>query len=227
MLRAPDSPQLNSQQASNQTVKADSTNQTNPSQEQPNNNSVLNNVNSNNADNIVFSSPVPPLSSMSSTGTSTLHARRESDAMSLEDGQTDRHRQNSTEKRRYNLSDFQILNTLGTGSFGRVHLVQDLSKKEYRALKVMKKSEVVRLKQVEHTINEKTILEQLRHPFLVHLFGVFQDSQNLYLVLEYVQGGELFTYLRKSGVSNDAPIVRFCCNSATQCNCSTIAKWTI
>lgn len=65
-------------------------------------------------------------------------------------------------------------------------------------MKVLKKSEVVRLKQVEHTINEKTILDQVDHPFLVNMHSSFQDSHNLYMVLEYVVGGELFTYLRKS-----------------------------
>lgn len=67
-------------------------------------------------------------------------------------------------------------------------------------MKVLKKSEVIKLRQVEHTMNEKLILEKLNHPFLVKMLGTFQDSTNLYLVLEYVQGGELFTYLRKSGV---------------------------
>ncbi|TPX47991.1 hypothetical protein SeMB42_g03136, partial [Synchytrium endobioticum] len=155
------------------------------------NNGIGNNCST---DGILFSPPVPPLSSMSSAGTSPLQTRRES-VLSVEDGLSGHHHV----RRRYKLSSLQVLNTLGTGSFGRVHLVLDVAAKEYRALKVMKKTEVVRLKQVEHTINEKTILEQLRHPFLVNLFGVFQDSQNLYLVLEYVQGGELFTYLRKSG----------------------------
>lgn len=67
-------------------------------------------------------------------------------------------------------------------------------------MKVLKKAEIIKLRQVEHTMNEKLILEQLDFPFLVKILGTFQDSNNLYLVLEYVQGGELFTYLRKSGV---------------------------
>ncbi|TPX32142.1 hypothetical protein SmJEL517_g04729 [Synchytrium microbalum] len=148
----------------------------------------------NNPDPIMFTPPAPL-----STVPSLIHvsSRRQSDAMSVEDDSLARNQQHPNHS--FQLSDFQIMNTLGTGSFGRVHLVQELATKEYRALKVMKKSEVVRLKQVEHTINEKTILEQLRHPFLVHLYGTFQDSQNLYLVLDYIPGGELFTYLRKSG----------------------------
>ncbi|RKP09664.1 kinase-like domain-containing protein [Thamnocephalis sphaerospora] len=95
------------------------------------------------------------------------------------------------------LKDFHISRTLGTGSFGRVHLVQHRETGVYYAMKVLKKSEVVRLKQVEHIVNEKSILEQTRHPFLVNLLATFQDSVNLYMIMEYVVGGEMFTYLRK------------------------------
>lgn len=101
-------------------------------------------------------------------------------------------------KAKLGFNDFVILQTLGTGSFGRVHLVKLRSTGKFFAMKVLKKAEVVRLKQVEHTINEKTILEQIDHPYLVHLYGTFQDAHNLYMVLEYVVGGELFSFLRKS-----------------------------
>ncbi|KAJ3364079.1 camp-dependent protein kinase catalytic subunit [Allomyces arbusculus] len=101
-------------------------------------------------------------------------------------------------KRKTTLADLEIKQTLGTGSFGRVHLVRLRSSGKYCAMKVLKKAEVVKHKQVEHTLNEKGILEQLDHPFLVGLHSTFQDSANLYLVLEYVNGGELFTYLRRS-----------------------------
>ncbi|CAG8448622.1 664_t:CDS:2 [Acaulospora morrowiae] len=96
------------------------------------------------------------------------------------------------------LSDFIICRTLGTGSFGRVHLVQSKYNSKFYAMKVLKKTEVVRLKQVEHTNNEKQILEQVNHPFLVNLWGTFQDSANLYMVMDYVVGGELFSILRKN-----------------------------
>ncbi|KAI9301771.1 camp-dependent protein kinase 1 [Cunninghamella echinulata] len=96
------------------------------------------------------------------------------------------------------LSDFQMLRTLGTGSFGRVHLVQSRVNARYYAIKVLKKTEVVRLKQVEHTNNEKHILESVAHPFLVNMWGTFQDTVNLYMVLDYVCGGEMFSILRRS-----------------------------
>jgi serine/threonine protein kinase len=56
------------------------------------------------------------------------------------------------------------------------------------------------MKQVEHTINEKNILDMLDHPFLISMLGTFQDTANIYIAMEYVSGGELFSYLRRCGV---------------------------
>ena len=56
------------------------------------------------------------------------------------------------------------------------------------ALKIMKKSEVVRLKQVEHIKNEKEILSEVNHPFIVTLYCAFQDERNLYMLLEFIIG---------------------------------------
>lgn len=96
------------------------------------------------------------------------------------------------------LASFDIKQTLGTGSFGRVHLVRHKQTNQFYAMKVLKKVEVVKHKQVEHTMNEKRILSQIEHPFLVSLHAFFQDSANLYMVLDYIAGGELFSYLRRS-----------------------------
>ena len=67
------------------------------------------------------------------------------------------------------LNDFERIKTLGTGSFGRVMLVQHKSTKTYHALKILDKQKVVKLKQVEHTLNEKKILSAISFPFLVNL----------------------------------------------------------
>jgi len=99
------------------------------------------------------------------------------------------------------LTDFELMDTLGTGSFGRVRLVKFLqagasSGTLYYALKILKKSEVIYLKQVEHVKTEKKLLEQIMHPFIVNLMGAFQDEKNLYLMMEYISGGEFFSHLR-------------------------------
>lgn len=95
------------------------------------------------------------------------------------------------------LADFEISRTLGTGSFGRVILVRHLPSNQFYAMKKLRKSDVVRLKQVEHTNNERHLLSQVDHPFIVKMLCTFQDERHLYIILDYVAGGELFTLLRK------------------------------
>ncbi|ETI28154.1 cAMP-dependent protein kinase type 2 [Cladophialophora carrionii CBS 160.54] len=101
-------------------------------------------------------------------------------------------------KGKYTLTDFTIQRTLGTGSFGRVHLVQSKHNQRYYAIKVLKKAQVVKMKQIEHTNDERRMLQRVKHPFLITLWGTFQDSRNLYMVMDFIEGGELFSLLRKS-----------------------------
>jgi len=110
---------------------------------------------------------------------------------------------------RYNLSDFTFIRTLGTGSFGRVHLVRSQHNSRSYAIKVLTKERVVKMKQVEHTNSEREMLERVRHPFLVNLWGTFKDSKNLYMVMDFVAGGELFSLLRKSQVCRDYSSLRY------------------
>jgi len=103
-------------------------------------------------------------------------------------------------KGKYTLTDFNIQRTLGTGSFGRVHLVQSKHNQRFYAVKVLKKAQVVKMKQIEHTNDERKMLQRVKHPFLITLWGTFQDSRNLYMVMDFIEGGELFSLLRKSQV---------------------------
>jgi protein kinase A len=114
--------------------------------------------------------------------------------------QVQQQKQARATKGKYTLGDFEILRTLGTGSFGRVHLVQSKHNKRFYAVKVLKKHQVVKMKQVEHTNDERKMLQEVKHPFLITLWGTFQDSRNLYMVMDFVEGGELFSLLRKSQV---------------------------
>lgn len=104
-------------------------------------------------------------------------------------------------KGKYSLGDFDFKRTLGTGSFGRVHLVKSKHNSRFYAIKVLKKAQVVKMKQVEHTNDERKMLAKVKHPFLITLWGTFHDSKNLYMVMDFVEGGELFSLLRKSQVS--------------------------
>ncbi|EGO00776.1 hypothetical protein SERLA73DRAFT_178710 [Serpula lacrymans var. lacrymans S7.3] len=108
----------------------------------------------------------------------------------------------------YRLSDFIIQRTLGTGSFGRVHLVRSKHNLRFYAIKVLNKEKIARMKQVEHTNNEQRMLEAVQHPFIINLWGAFQDYANLYMVMDFVPGGELFTLLRRSNRFPD-PVAKF------------------
>jgi protein kinase A len=77
-------------------------------------------------------------------------------------------------------------------------LVQSKHNHRFYAIKVLKKAQVVKMKQVEHTNDERRMLQRVKHPFLITLWGTFQDSKNLYMVMDFVEGGELFSLLRKS-----------------------------
>ncbi len=104
------------------------------------------------------------------------------------------------EKEKIKLSDFDILETLGTGSFGRVRLGRHKKNKKIYAIKILKKCEIIRLKQVDHIHSEFQILNQLNHPFIVEFKGALtNDPKYLYFILEFVPGGELFTVLRTAG----------------------------
>lgn len=96
------------------------------------------------------------------------------------------------------LGDFQLIDALGAGAFGRVYLVYDTVKQEYLALKVLDKSLVFRDRlHFESAVNERLTLELVRgKPFMAQLRYAFQTSSCLYLVTDFYEGGDLFSFLR-------------------------------
>ncbi|GAB7362049.1 hypothetical protein MBLNU230_g2083t1 [Neophaeotheca triangularis] len=99
--------------------------------------------------------------------------------------------------RKMQAEDFEQLRCLGKGAFGTVHLVKQNATGRLYAQKQFKKASLtVHKRLIEQTRAERTILESInRHPFVVKLYYAFQDHEKLYLILEYAQGGELFTHL--------------------------------
>jgi len=97
------------------------------------------------------------------------------------------------------LKDIVIGDTLGTGTFSRVRIARHKGGGKYLALKILKKSEIIRLKQVDHIMSEKAILQAINHPMIITLYGTSQDDLNLYMYMEFVSGGELFSHLRRAG----------------------------
>lgn len=97
--------------------------------------------------------------------------------------------------RKMSASDFEPLRCLGKGTYGTVLLVRHVSTGKLYAQKQFKKASLIVRKQlIDQTKTERAILENInRHPFVVKLYYAFQDCEKLYLILEYAQGGELFT----------------------------------
>ncbi|CCH41319.1 hypothetical protein BN7_858 [Wickerhamomyces ciferrii] len=95
-------------------------------------------------------------------------------------------------------SDFEYIKVLGVGSYGKVLLVREKKTGKLFAQKQLKKASIIiQSKTVERTINEKSILENIDHGSIVKLFYSFQDNDKLYLILEYLDGGELFQHLQQ------------------------------
>lgn len=94
--------------------------------------------------------------------------------------------------------DFQIIDALGAGAFGRVYLVRDVSSDEYLALKVVDKNLVFRDRlHFESAVNERITLEMVNgHAFMCRLRYSFQTQACLYLVTDFYEGGDLFSFLR-------------------------------
>ena len=82
---------------------------------------------------------------------------------------------------------------------GKVFLVKEIKTSKMFALKVLKKDNIIKRNQVEHTKTERSVLGYVKHPFIVGMNMAFQSKDKLYFVLDYCAGGELFFHLGKLG----------------------------
>ena len=103
------------------------------------------------------------------------------------------------------LKDLIKFRILGVGTFGKVWLVSHKKLGKAYALKMLSKREIIGHHQVEGVIREKNIMASIDHPFVVNLVCTFQDERNLYMLLDLVQGGELFSVIHtetRDGIPN-------------------------
>ncbi|KAG2200140.1 hypothetical protein INT47_012421 [Mucor saturninus] len=94
---------------------------------------------------------------------------------------------------------FDLLKVIGKGSFGKVYVVRKKDTNRIYAMKVLRKSQIISRSEVTHTMAEKTVLAKVRNPFIVPLKFAFQSPNKLYLVLAFINGGELFHHLQIQG----------------------------
>lgn len=96
---------------------------------------------------------------------------------------------------------------LGSGTYGQVWLAKHKIYKTAFALKILNKREVIKNKLEEVVIQEKNLMESLHHPFIIKLVNTFQNKESLFIVTNFVQGGELFSILHtpnSNGISEDS-----------------------
>jgi serine/threonine kinase 38 len=113
-----------------------------------------------------------------------------------------RHAQRETEflrlkRTRIGVNDFESIKVIGRGAFGEVRLVQKLDTGHVFAMKVLRKSELLAKEQVAHVRAERDILAEADNPWVVKMYYSFQDVSNLYLIMEFLPGGDMMNLLMK------------------------------
>ena len=97
------------------------------------------------------------------------------------------------------ISDFNIIKELGTGSYSKVFLAQHKKTKAKYALKTIDKKLQINPEEKKQFLREVEIMYKVHHPNVVKIFGHFEDNSYCYLVTEYVEGGDLFSYIPNDG----------------------------
>ncbi|KAJ1944449.1 hypothetical protein FBU59_002597 [Linderina macrospora] len=102
------------------------------------------------------------------------------------------------------INDFDVLAMIGKGGYGKVYLVRHKATQKHYAMKVLRKASILLQKrQITFTMTERSILSEVQHPFIVKLYYAFQSNSKLYLILEYVAGGELFTHMARERIFSE------------------------
>ena len=101
------------------------------------------------------------------------------------------------------MRDFEPLSIIGRGAFGEVRICRVKATGEVVAMKKMKKSEMVYKNQVAHVKAEREVLVKAKNPWIVDLKYSFQDEKYLYLVMDFLPGGDLMTLLMRKDVLSE------------------------
>ncbi|KAM3411695.1 hypothetical protein ACQJBY_003391 [Aegilops geniculata] len=108
------------------------------------------------------------------------------------------------QRHKMGVEDFELLTIIGRGAFGEVRLCREKTSKSVYAMKKLKKSEMLRRGQVEHVKAERNLLAEVDSAYIVKLYCSFQDDEFLYLIMEYLPGGDMMTLLmRKDTLTED------------------------
>ncbi|KAL8170364.1 hypothetical protein V2J09_022168 [Rumex salicifolius] len=108
------------------------------------------------------------------------------------------------QRHKMGVEDFELLTIIGKGAFGEVRVCREKSSCHVFAMKKLRKSKMLRRGQVEHVKAERNLLAEVDSNCIVKLFYSFQDDEYLYLIMEYLPGGDMMTLLmRKDTLTED------------------------
>ena len=116
-----------------------------------------------------------------------LHAQKETEYLRMK-------------RAKLGVDDFEPIKVIGKGAFGEVRLVQKVDTGHVYAMKILRKADMVEKEQVAHVRAERDILVEADHQWVVKMFYSFQDPANLYLVMEFLPGGDMMTLLMKKDI---------------------------
>ncbi|KAL5141407.1 CBL-interacting serine/threonine-protein kinase 1 [Glycine soja] len=102
------------------------------------------------------------------------------------------------------LGKYELGKTLGEGNFGKVKLARDTHSGKLFAVKILDKSKIIDLNNIDQIKREISTLKLLKHPNVVRLYEVLASKTKIYMVLEYVNGGELFDKIASKGKLKEA-----------------------
>lgn len=97
-----------------------------------------------------------------------------------------------------NLENLKKHRILGVGTFGKVWLVTNGDSKEAYALKIQQKRNLIQHSQVEGVLREMNVMAKLDHPFVLKLVNVYQNSEQVLLLVKLIQGGELYGIMKRA-----------------------------
>ena len=93
------------------------------------------------------------------------------------------------------IGNYQFIKTIGEGTFGKVKKSIHIPTKEYVAIKILEKSRIHDKEELERVEKEIKYLKMFNHPNIIQIYEVIENTENFYIVMEYVEGGELFNYI--------------------------------
>ncbi|MED6206829.1 hypothetical protein PIB30_030390 [Stylosanthes scabra] len=104
------------------------------------------------------------------------------------------------QRHKMGVDDFELLTMIGKGAFGEVRVCREKTTGHVYAMKKLKKAEMLRRGQVEHVRAERNLLAEVDSNCIVKLYCSFQDDEHLYLIMEYLPGGDMMTLLMRKDI---------------------------